>query len=662
MLGYRMAALAAMVLATGAAACGQTADDFFDDSVMQEIRLEVRPSDYATLKQNYLLNTYYPANMQWKFNGRYVAVSNIGIRSRGRGSRSPDKPNLRLDFNHYESGQKLFGLSSAVLKSNNQDGSMLRERTVMKLWGRTGLPASREAYCRLYVNDQYQGLYLLVEEIRNAYAERYLGDKDGDLYKFDPINEGYHWEWIPTCASSAQLACSTDPTRWAEEPFNPEENKSTYDITTIIRMIRDTTTASDADFERVVSPQIDFRYMASYIAMENFTADYDSFLGDVFGMNNFFLYRYKGTTLHQIVPWDKDAAYAWIERPLFRNADANVLMRRILAIPSYRARYVESAYIVAQLAGGAGGWLAWEHEREYNQGRASVYEDTLKQYSVGGELYPNTNEIYEQEVEKNRQWLQGRTPFVLQEVAAAGWQPSGAVTINAGGVVNSATGVATTAAPGSYISIYGSGFTSATQAASSTPFPETLGGVTVVINGFLAPISFVSQTQINVQAPWELGMGNGTAPVSVIVNGTAMKGTRAGSPINGTISNAVNIRVGHFAPGVFAVTQSDGRLTTARPAAAGDTLVIYANGLGPIEEDVATGAPAPLDHVVRTSQTPTVLIGGVVAPVKFSGLAPGLVGCYQVNVEVPAGVRSGNAPLFITISGEISTAYTIAMR
>ena len=539
---------------------------------------------------------------------------------------------------------------------------MLRERTIMKLWNRTGLPASREAYCRLYVNDQYQGLYLVVEEIRDAYTERYLGEKGGDLYKFDPVSEGFRWEWRANCANSTQIACSTNPAKWAEAPFNPEENKSDYDITPTINLIRDTTVTPDADFERVIGAQIDFRYMTSYIAMENFSADFDSFLGDVFGMNNFFIYRYKNTNLHQIVPWDKDASYDWIERPLFQHVDENVLMRRILAIPQYRTRYLQAAYIVAQLAGGAGGWLEWEHQREYEQGRASAYEDPLKQYSVGGILYPNTNEIYEQEVKKNQAWIAGRTPFVLREVAGNGWQPSGTVTISAGGVANAAGGGAAAAAPGSYISIYGSGFTSTTEQASSTPFPTRLGGVTVLVNGFFAPIHFVSPNQINVQVPWELGLGDGTAPVSVLVNGgSTLKGTRGASPVNSTISNAVAAAVGRFAPGVFAVTQADGQLTTSRAATTGDVLVIYANGLGPLQESVASGAPAPSDRLVYTVETPAVTIGGVRAEVKFSGLAPGLVGAYQVNVEVPSGVRSGTVLLTISAGGATGS-YNISAR
>src|SRR5689334_10022937 len=111
----------AALLVFSALAPAQTTNDFFNDRIMQEVRLDIKASDWANLKLHYLDNTYYPADFHWKFNGRDVVVRNIGIRSRGRGSRSPDKPNLRLDFNRNEPGQQFLGLSSAVMKANNQD-------------------------------------------------------------------------------------------------------------------------------------------------------------------------------------------------------------------------------------------------------------------------------------------------------------------------------------------------------------------------------------------------------------------------------------------------------------------------------------------------------------------------------------------------------------
>ncbi len=57
-------------------------------------------------------------------------------------------------------------------------------------------------------------------------------------------------------------------------------------------------------------------------------------------------------------------------------------------------------------------------------------------------------------------------------------------------------------------------------------------------------------------------------------------------------------------------------------------------------------------------------IGGVPAPVvSFSGLAPNLVGVYQVNVQVPAGVTPGDTvPLVITQAGVDSNTVTVAIR
>ncbi len=110
------------------------------------------------------------------------------------------------------------------------------------------------------------------------------------------------------------------------------------------------------------------------------------------------------------------------------------------------------------------------------------------------------------------------------------------------------------------------------------------------------------------------------------------------------------------------MTKADGQLTTASPAASGDVLVLYANGLGPLGEAIASGAPAPLDRLVYTTETPTVRIDGTAAEVQFSGMAPGFVGAYQVNVKVPAGVRAGTVPLTISIGGAASTAYNISTR
>ena len=101
----------------------------------------------------------------------------------------------------------------------------------------------------------------------------------------------------------------------------------------------------------------------------------------------------------------------------------------------------------------------------------------------------------------------------------------------------------------------------------------------------------------------------------------------------------------------------------SNPTTAGAYVQIYCTGLGPVTNQPATGAPALEDPLSWTQATPTVNIGGVTATPVFSGLAPGDVGLYQVNVQVPTGVAKGSkVPVAISIGGVTSNTVTLAIQ
>jgi uncharacterized protein (TIGR03437 family) len=195
-------------------------------------------------------------------------------------------------------------------------------------------------------------------------------------------------------------------------------------------------------------------------------------------------------------------------------------------------------------------------------------------------------------------------------------------------------------AAGSIASVFGINLASGQAMAGSLPLPTTLESSSFQIGGQVTPLFSASPAQVNLQIPWALA-GQSQAML------TATVGSLSSTP------QVVNIAV--FAPGLFL-------LNGGTSVTAGQFISIYATGLGPVSNRPATGGAAGASPLSVTLTAPTVTIGGVAAPVGFSGLAPGAVGLYQVNVQVPAGVVSATAPVILTIGGVASNTVTIAVH
>jgi uncharacterized protein (TIGR03437 family) len=87
------------------------------------------------------------------------------------------------------------------------------------------------------------------------------------------------------------------------------------------------------------------------------------------------------------------------------------------------------------------------------------------------------------------------------------------------------------------------------------------------------------------------------------------------------------------------------------PAKPGETVVLYANGFGPVSPAVISGATSQTGTL---SPMPVVTIGGIAAKVTYAGIngAPGL---FQFNVAVPANTPLGDNQLIATYNGFTSS-------
>jgi uncharacterized protein (TIGR03437 family) len=136
-------------------------------------------------------------------------------------------------------------------------------------------------------------------------------------------------------------------------------------------------------------------------------------------------------------------------------------------------------------------------------------------------------------------------------------------------------------------------------------------------------------------------------------------------------SNVYTLKLAQYSPGIFANSgnaavvdaNTASVVTAANPARRGDTLELYLNGLGPVGITPPSGEPTPATLPLSyTGVPPTVTIGGVNAPVTFSGLAPGFVGLYQVNAMVASNTPTGNQPLVVSIGGVASPAANLPVQ
>ncbi len=223
-------------------------------------------------------------------------------------------------------------------------------------------------------------------------------------------------------------------------------------------------------------------------------------------------------------------------------------------------------------------------------------------------------------------------------------------TFTATQVVNAASFASGAAvAPGSIISIFGTALGDL-SAAPSVPLPTTLGGTCVLDNDVPLPLFFVSPGQINAQLP----------PTAIV--GTTSNTLTVRSLNSGRSSSGVAIRTQASNPGIFTVTDSAGRrvaaifnvadfsLVTQNNAPSRDQrVVLYATGLGATTPQVAAGVGPPSSPLAVTGPV-QVCIGRHPMVVEFSGLAPGLVGVYQLNLYVPGDrVQGDNLPVVLTM-------------
>jgi uncharacterized protein (TIGR03437 family) len=223
----------------------------------------------------------------------------------------------------------------------------------------------------------------------------------------------------------------------------------------------------------------------------------------------------------------------------------------------------------------------------------------------------------------------------------------GSSTTQIAGLGNAFSG-GSAAAPGMILSVYGTQLANSTAQAVQLPLPFSLAGVSATVNGFSAPLYYVSPGQINLQVPYEAGAGQAVLAINN----------------NGQIAS-YPFQVAVTAPGLVgaAYDNSTGAPVSAAQAGGPEVLLAFVTGEGDVTPTLATGA-TPASTITDPTKLPhprlplTMTIGGVAVTsshgLLFDGIPSGLAGTTQIDFQVPANVPTGKQPVVVTVGGVAS--------
>ncbi len=245
----------------------------------------------------------------------------VAIRTKGDNSlegitENPDsnRYSFKLEFDKYNEGQTCFGLDKLCLNNNYGDATSMKEALIYDMFQYMGGQAPLYNYAQIMVNGEYWGVYLILEAVEDSFLTRNYGEQKGALYKpgkdMGDDNEVDMDEWgiseneetnpgdiyeEGTYSGGADLNYTGDNLKNYELIFKCDVNKTDKsDHRRIVRALKNISEKKDLE------TYMDMDNILKYMAIHNFSVNYDSLLGD--GDHNYYLYEADGKL--SFIPWD----------------------------------------------------------------------------------------------------------------------------------------------------------------------------------------------------------------------------------------------------------------------------------------------------------------------------------------------------------------------
>ena len=228
-------------------------------------------------------------------------LKDVAIRYKGNStfmmSRNSLKKSMKLDLNKYTKGQKFAGISKFNLHSCVTDDSYMNEVLSYQLFREADVPSPRTAYARVYItvpgkyDQQYAGLYSVVEDVDKTFAEERFDQTKGAIFK-------------PSTRSL--FSYLGDDWEKYNQMYDPKTTLTKKQEKRVIEFSKFVTNATDDDFIKGLASYLDIDEFARFMAATVWLANGDSIL--MMGQN-FYVYLNPESNKFSFHPWDLDLSF-----------------------------------------------------------------------------------------------------------------------------------------------------------------------------------------------------------------------------------------------------------------------------------------------------------------------------------------------------------------
>ncbi len=301
----------------------------FDDTILHEIRINSTNTNlWDDLSNDY--NNLYPnvpyTSVTVEIDGN--VLEQVGVKQKGFSSHfftNTNKKPLKLNFGKFIDGQKYDGVKKLNLMNGVGDPAIIKDKVVYDMFRQHGVPGPRVVNAKIYINDEYWGIYGLIEQIDKRYLKRNFADKTGNLWK-NKDNSTLSWQ-------------GTNPDNYT---FELQTNEEENDFTKFIEFVDFINNTSDTDFESGIESIFDLDEYLRILAIDILTNNWDSYIEHG---RNWYLYHEPKTNKMHWLPWDYNFAFdrsefGFEDFPVILNNFEKVLIRRILNVDDFRIRYL----------------------------------------------------------------------------------------------------------------------------------------------------------------------------------------------------------------------------------------------------------------------------------------------------------------------------------